>query len=105
MGRLTADEDVMSTLHDVLAPLVEADGGELYLVDLGKRELRLHLAGRFAGCPGNALVERRVIEPLIRSVHRELAVKVTSGSLIPSGAQRIEVTRATAPATPAPEPS
>ncbi|MCC6217672.1 MAG: NifU family protein [Polyangiaceae bacterium] len=80
---------VQSVLAQVLAPLIAADGGELYLVAASADEVHVHLAGRFAGCPGNELVVRRVIEPALLAALPGGAVRVSSGALIPQGAERV----------------
>ncbi|MCA9645105.1 MAG: NifU family protein [Polyangiaceae bacterium] len=82
-------EPVLKVIQDVLLPLVTADGGELYLVRAADDEVQLHLAGRFAGCPGNTLATRRVIEPLIHKAAPNARVSVTSGAIIPKNAQRL----------------
>ncbi len=80
---------VMKVLTEVLLPLVHADGGELYVVNADERSVLLHLGGRFAGCPGNTLTTRRVIEPLIRQVVPSAVIRVTSGAVLPEHAQRL----------------
>ena len=87
MGDLKAE--ISRVLRDVIAPLVRADGGELYLVGADDEGVVLHLAGRFSGCPGNTLATRRVIEPAIFAVAPKVRVTVTSGPLIPKGAERL----------------
>ncbi|MBM4362025.1 MAG: NifU family protein [Deltaproteobacteria bacterium] len=82
-------DEVQRVVREVLGPLVAADGGKLYLVRLGPDEVALHLAGRFAGCPGNTLAVRRVVEPAVAAVAPELRVTVTSGALVPQGAQLV----------------
>jgi Fe-S cluster biogenesis protein NfuA len=67
---------------------VEADDGELYVSQLSEHEVRLHLRGRFSGCPGNALAIQQVIEPALRSVAPGVQVMVSSGELLPEGAVR-----------------
>jgi Fe-S cluster biogenesis protein NfuA len=84
------DEDLRRALERVLAPLVEADHGELYWIR-GSGPVRLHLRGRFSGCPGNALVTANVIRPLIAAACPNREVVVTSGALLPSGAERVSV--------------
>ncbi|HEX9622323.1 MAG TPA: NifU family protein [Polyangiaceae bacterium] len=73
-------------VREVIAPLVRADGGELFLVQATDASVSLHLSGRFAGCPGNTLATRRVITPAIHAVAPETEVIVTSGVLVPGGA-------------------
>jgi Fe-S cluster biogenesis protein NfuA len=84
-----AREQILEIVREVVGPLIRADGGELYLVSLQERSVALHLSGRFSGCPGNTLARRRVIEPILTSRFPELRIEITSGPLIPDGAQGI----------------
>lgn len=87
---MTAPKDeIVRVVRDVLAPLVQADGGELYLVSVDDSAVSLHLAGRFSGCPGNTLARRRVLEPAIAAAVPGAHLTLTSGALIPPGAQRL----------------
>ena len=81
---------MIRVIREILAPLIHADGGELYVVRAADDTLELHLGGRYAGCPGNTLTTRRVIEPAIRAVAPRARVVVTSGVLIPDGAERMD---------------
>ncbi len=83
----TPRERILGVVADVLGPLIQADGGEVYVVSAGDEAVELHLAGRFAGCPGNALASRHVIEPAIRAVVPQARVTVTWGHIIPRGAK------------------
>jgi Fe-S cluster biogenesis protein NfuA len=80
---------VDGVLSEVLAALVEADGGELYVVSRSDDAIALHLAGRFAGCPGNALASQRIIEPALLAVAPRLKISVGWGGLVPKGAERV----------------
>ncbi len=80
--------DLPSLLRSLLGPLVEADDGELYVSQLDEHEVRLHLRGRFSGCPGNALAIQQVIEPAVRGVAPSARVIVSSGETLPDGAER-----------------
>ena len=82
-------DEIERVVFSVLAPLVKADGGELYVVGLKDDAVELHLAGRFAGCPGNTLAKRRVIEPAILAVAPGAQIVVTAGSLLPKNAERV----------------
>ena len=88
MGDVKAE--ISKVLREIVGPLVRADGGELYLVEANDEAVALHLSGRFSGCPGNTLATRRVIEPALFAVAPRIRVTVTSGPLIPKGAERIE---------------
>lgn len=79
---------VKRLLDEVLGPLVERDSGELHVVEHSSTLLTLHLAGAFAGCPGNTLAIRRVIEPIVRAHHPGIRLSITSGALVPEGATR-----------------
>jgi Fe-S cluster biogenesis protein NfuA len=83
-------EEIIRVIRDVLAPMVVADGGHLYVVQADENSVCLHLAGRFAGCPGNQVAAQRIIRPAIEAVAPRAEVTVTWGRLVPSGAQRIE---------------
>ncbi len=84
-----SDDDLKSLLRRVIAPLIEADDGELYLVPAAARVVHLHLRGRFSGCPGNGLVTDQVLRPVIASSSPSSQLQVTSGALLPLGAERI----------------
>ncbi|MBE7481087.1 MAG: NifU family protein [Polyangiaceae bacterium] len=85
-----ARDEILQVVREVLAPLVRADGGVLYLVRVEDDQVLLHLGGRFAGCPGNALARRQIIEPAIRAVAPHAVVTVSSGAIVPPGAERLE---------------
>jgi Fe-S cluster biogenesis protein NfuA len=89
----TPRDKILSVVADVLNPLIQADGGEVYVVSAGDEAIQLHLAGRFAGCPGNSLTSRHVIEPAIRAVVPDARVTVTWGLLVPDGAKTAEEAR------------
>jgi Fe-S cluster biogenesis protein NfuA len=74
-------------LTRVIAPLVEADGGELYVVAYHPQELTLHLTGRFAGCPGSEAVRRHILAPAIKAVAPETRLIVTTGHRAPADAE------------------
>jgi hypothetical protein len=84
-----SEEQLLTVLTEILAPLVEADEGELYLVESGPHALRLHLGGRFSGCPGNMLVSEGVFLPALRRVDPEVSLEVSSGPIVPQGARRL----------------
>jgi len=82
-------DEIDRVLSEIVAPLIRADGGELWIVSRDDTQLVLHLGGRYSGCPGNTLARRRIIEPAIQSVAPRLQVTVTSGTLVPPGASRV----------------
>ncbi len=93
---LELPEAVVRTLREVVAPLVEADGGVLYVLrrpgtPLGTAHpgVSLHLAGTCAGCPGVKTTTYDVIEPALRAAGLRGDIDVTAGWIVPSGAERI----------------
>ena len=89
LSSMGARDEILQVLREVLAPLVRADGGDLYLVRVEDDSVTLHLSGRFGGCPGNALARRQIIEPAIRAVAPNAQVSVSSGVIVPKGAQKL----------------
>lgn len=79
-------EKLLKICEDILAPLIRADGGELFVVAIEADSISLHLAGKCSGCPGATLTSSAIIEPAIRSVAPTIRVIVTSGFQIPAGA-------------------
>ena len=88
--------EALAPLLHVLAPLVEADGGEMYLVEASTEDVHIHLAGTCAGCPGSSLTRDRVFAPALAAAFPKAKLRVTTGVRIPAGAKRVE-----APAAPA----
>jgi Fe-S cluster biogenesis protein NfuA len=84
-----AKDEILRVVREVLAPLVRADGGDLYLVSVEDTGVSLHVTGRFSGCPGNTLTRRRIFEPPLVAVAPGITVTLTSGPLIPAGAARL----------------
>jgi Fe-S cluster biogenesis protein NfuA len=82
-------DEILKVIREVVAPLVRADGGRLYVVRAEDDAIDLHLAGRFAGCPGNTLAARRVVEPVIFAVAPAARVTISSGAIVPTGAELI----------------
>lgn len=82
-------DQLLKVCRDVIAPLIRADGGELYLVAVEPDHLTLHLAGICAGCPGAVLTTRGVIEPAVHAVAPSARVVVTNGVKVPEGASLV----------------
>lgn len=80
---------VAKSLEEFVAALVEADGGELYVVSATADEVHLHLAGKCAGCPGATMTRERLLTPAVLGAAPKATVKVTTGWRVPQGAQRI----------------
>jgi Fe-S cluster biogenesis protein NfuA len=82
-------DQLLKVCKEVIAPLVRADGGELYLVAVEPDHLTLHLAGTCSGCPGAVLTTRGVIEPAVHAVAPSARVVVTNGAKVPDGASLV----------------
>ncbi len=82
-------DQLLKVCRDVIAPLVRADGGEVYLVAVEPDQLTLHLAGTCDGCHGAVHTTRGVIEPAIHAVAPTARVVVTSGVRVPEGASLV----------------
>lgn len=80
---------VKAMLREVLAPLLHADGTQLYLVEHGKKELRLHLTGKLSGSPGTPTAIEHVIAPAVEAVAGKLKLVVTSGYTVPKDAELV----------------
>lgn len=83
-------EQVIKALADFAAPLIEADGGEVYVVSATDDDVHLHLAGTCAGCPGATMTRERLLEPTIQGVAPKATLKVTTGWRVPEGATKVE---------------
>ncbi|HMY18451.1 MAG TPA: NifU family protein [Polyangium sp.] len=82
-------DQMLKVCREVIAPLVRADQGEIYLVAVEPDQITLHLAGMCAGCPGVNLTVKGVIEPAVHAVAPTARVVVSSGIRIPEGASVI----------------
>jgi Fe-S cluster biogenesis protein NfuA len=89
MDAAAARAEILKMCREILAPLVQADGGEMYLVTADADEVHIHLAGTCAGCPGATHTRDRVLEPAIASIAPKAALKVTTGWLVPKGAEKV----------------
>jgi Fe-S cluster biogenesis protein NfuA len=92
---LELSEGVVRTLREVVAPLVEADGGVLYVLRRpttppgAQPGLGIHLAGTCAGCPGVKTTTYDIIEPALRAAGLKGEIDVTAGWIVPNGAERV----------------
>lgn len=77
-------------LAEIIAPLIWADRGEIFVVELSSERVALHLGGRFTACPGTKLVAAEVLEPVLRALVRHAEIEITSGAIVPEGAVRLE---------------
>ncbi|MCA9600135.1 MAG: NifU family protein [Myxococcales bacterium] len=83
-------DELERVVRQVIAPLLRADGAEVYLIAVTDSEVRLHVKGHYSGCPGLTLTKRRVIEPAIQAVAPEAQVDLSSGAIVPPDAERLE---------------
>jgi Fe-S cluster biogenesis protein NfuA len=83
-------DQMLKVCREVIAPLVRADGGEIYIVGVEPDQVTLHLAGTCSGCPGVTLTTRLIIEPAVHAVAPSAKVVVTNGITVPEGASLID---------------
>jgi Fe-S cluster biogenesis protein NfuA len=83
-------DGVLKVCREVLAPLVRADGGILYLVSANADDIHIHLAGTCAGCPGAAITRDGMMEPALKPVAPKGKLRVTTGWRVPAGAEKID---------------
>jgi len=81
---------VAKLCREVLAPLVRADGGVLYLVSVTADDVHIHLAGTCSGCPGASITRDRLLEPALTTVAPKAKLRVTTGWRVPNDAEKIE---------------
>jgi Fe-S cluster biogenesis protein NfuA len=80
---------IREALSEVIVPLVTFEGGEVYFSCVSEREVSIHLAGRYSGSPAAALVYQELALPLIESVAQGTLVSLSSGNIIPPGAEKL----------------
>jgi len=85
-----AGEAVAKACREVLAALIEADGGRMFLVSASADDIHIHLAGTCAGCPGSAQTTSRILAPTLERVVPKAKLRVTTGWIVPVGALRLE---------------
>jgi Fe-S cluster biogenesis protein NfuA len=83
-------EVVLKACREQLAPLVRADGGELYLVAASADDVHLHLAGTCAGCPGATMTRDRLLQPAVQAIFPKAQLRLTTGWRVPEGAKKVE---------------
>jgi Fe-S cluster biogenesis protein NfuA len=81
---------IVRVCRDVLAPMIKADGGELYLIARSSEEIQIHLAGTCSGCPGAQFTQDRVLGPALAAVAPKARLVVTTGWRVPEGAEKID---------------
>jgi Fe-S cluster biogenesis protein NfuA len=86
-------ENLVKVCRDVLAPLIEADGGEMYLVAISGEDIHIHLAGTCAGCPGSSFTAQSIVGPVLLKVAPKSKLRLTTGWRVPSEAERLEARR------------
>lgn len=81
-------EQIRQAVAEFLVPMVEREGGEIYLTSIQEREISIHLAGRYAGSPAASLLYQELILPLVEAVAPGTIVHWSSGRVIPRTAVR-----------------
>jgi Fe-S cluster biogenesis protein NfuA len=76
-------EQIGKVCREILAPLVRADGGELFLVRIEGDDVHIHLGGSCAGCPGASITGDDVLLPVLRSIVPTVRLVMTTGVKAP----------------------
>ncbi|RLB53692.1 MAG: NifU family protein [Deltaproteobacteria bacterium] len=58
-------EDVEKVLKDLVRPVIEADGGDIELVEVSGNRVVVYLGSACAGCPGRPYTRAGLIEPAL----------------------------------------
>jgi Fe-S cluster biogenesis protein NfuA len=82
-------EQITKICREILAPMVKADGGEMYLVRFDGDDVHVHLGGTCAGCPGASITSDKVLLPLLRTASPKVRIVVTTGIRVPDGADKL----------------
>ncbi len=82
-------EQIERAIREAVSPLVETDGGEVYLVRYDSDDVHIHLSGACAGCPGASLTTDNVILPALTAVAPRIRIVVTTGLRPPPGARKL----------------
>ena len=90
LAHVEANNELVTALRAIVLPLIAIDGGTIYVATASASEVHLHLAGNYAGCPGNGFIERSLLAPIVGSVLPKAKLKVTSGLPIPRDAQLLK---------------
>jgi Fe-S cluster biogenesis protein NfuA len=85
-----ASSAVTAAFRDIIAPLVRADGGHLYLLSVTRDEVHVHLTGTCAGCPGASTTRDKMMQPVLASVAPNMQIRLTTGWSVPDGAKELE---------------
>ena len=83
-------DQILKICREILAPLVRADGGEMFLVAAHADNVHIHLSGSCSGCPGVALTRDKVLAPALLPVFPKARLTVTTGVHAPEGATKID---------------
>jgi Fe-S cluster biogenesis protein NfuA len=86
-------DSVIKLCREVLAPLIEADGGQMFLVAITSEDIHVHLAGTCAGCPGSSFTGQVIVGPALSKLAPKLRLRLTTGWRIPAEAERMEAKR------------
>ena len=86
-------DSIIKLCREVLAPLIEADGGQMFLVSLTAEDIHVHLAGTCAGCPGSSFTADSIVGPALSKLTPKSKLRLTTGWRVPADAERMEARR------------
>jgi Fe-S cluster biogenesis protein NfuA len=65
-------EKIEEVLNSKIKPLLQADGGDIELVDVQDGVVKVRLQGACAGCPGAAMTLQMGVERMLKEVVPEV---------------------------------
>ena len=65
-------EKIEEVLNSKIKPLLQADGGDIELVDVQDGVVKVRLQGACAGCPGAAMTLKMGVERMLKEVVPEV---------------------------------
>ena len=93
MAAAVSREGIVKVCREILAPLIEADGGQMFLVSVSGEDVHIHLSGTCAGCPGSSFTAKAIVGPALTKLAPKSKLRLTTGWRVPAEAERIEAKR------------
>jgi Fe-S cluster biogenesis protein NfuA len=84
---------VVKACQEILAPLIETDGGEMFLVSITADDIHIHLSGTCSGCPGSSFTAESIVKPVFLKLAPKSKLKLTTGWRVPPEAERMAAPR------------
>lgn len=80
---------IVQALREFAVELIQADGGDVWLVSATNERVHIHLSGSCAGCPGSTMTRDRLLAPIVERAAPAAAFTLTTGWRVPSDATKV----------------